>query len=131
MDKRIKKLWRKALLSKDYGQCYGWLKMYNKFDVLGILCELHRLENGGEWVLAKTESSQDDVYSYLGEEIYLPDKVVNWAGLQPKTEDGVNLEWLTLSRLNDDGNSFRQLAIWIKENISEEETNKQLNFTYD
>jgi hypothetical protein len=127
MNKEIKKLWRKALESKQYEQCEGKLRVNNQYDVLGVLCELYRLENGGNWIQLPNRNplSEDIVYSYLDEETFLPVKVINWAGLQ---NDVVNLDWLTLAQLNDDGLSFRQLSLWIKDNIPEEDKSKQLSF---
>jgi len=96
------------------------------YDPLGILCELHRQEKGFSWeLLGKVKDSDLTLYSYYGEECFLPDEVADWAGL-PRGHNGNTCS--TVARMNDDEKSFRQIALWIKENVSEEDSVNQLVF---
>ena len=125
MKKEIKKQWIEALLSKDYKQTKGKLHDSNGYCCLGVLCQLHCLATSGQWKQLPNMTSEVKVYSYLGEECTLPDEVVDWANLE--TEDYIEGEnpITTLTRMNDDGKSFRQIALWIKNNIPEQTETEQ------
>ena len=86
-----------ALHPTAYGYC-----------CLGVLCELYRLENGGEW------DYMSDYVTFLGEADLLPSKVRDWAGLtlnSPRFGSGESLAYM-----NDQGKSFDDIADLIEAN---------------
>ena len=123
MKSDIKELWVKALTDGSYEQGTNALKVDNQFCCLGVLCDLHAKATGNDWKVI------DGNYFYLDNEELLPEKVMEWAGLnsqcpQVETEDQ-DLEtddaWYksieTLADLNDSGSSFEEIAQLIKEQL--------------
>ena len=79
MNKRIKKLWIKALRSGEYRQRFGQLRTLNNgFCVFGVLCNLHALEH------PEIAATQRNKTSYLGCREYLPGEVEDWADFNPQ-----------------------------------------------
>ncbi len=72
MNQEIKARWVAALRSGEYRQARGMLRDGDAFCCLGVLCDLHAKESGGEW---------DNDGEYHGADEILPADVVGWAGL--------------------------------------------------
>ncbi len=108
MNEKVKKAWLEALRSGEFKQAKQKLRINDKYCCLGVLCELHRRECGGEWV--------NGIFGpvYLLESQILPNTVADWAGLATTTPV---VGEQTLSGLNDDGQSFREIANLIEENL--------------
>ena len=111
MHKDIANKWTAALRSGQYTQATEYLQKSSGFCCLGVLCDLHREQVGGEWAwgpgggMSYQPGDSDDFDNSL-----LPVPVRDWAGLR-----GVNPEagGVCLSALNDDGQTFAQLADFI------------------
>jgi hypothetical protein len=104
MNKRIKKLWIKALRSGGYRQTQHTLRngRKNEFCCLGVLCEVHNQIIGGRW------KSNGDYFDTAG---VLPTEVMGWAKLDndnPVVPYGKIKE--TLAGLNDAGKDFNFIA---------------------
>ena len=100
MNIEVKKLWTNALRSGEYQQGKGRLKHDDKYCCLGVLCELHRQITGeGKWDIVA------DHYAYFSTNIsilyatnYLPNFVMDWAGLSSNNPNAGNVK---LSDYND------------------------------
>lgn len=107
MNAEIKTKWLSALRGGEYKQARGVLKQRadSGFCCLGVLCDLYRKEHPdsswgerGQFLIGDAE----DVFGYL------PDSVINWAGLD---EENPSLgEGETLASANDHGTTFTQIA---------------------
>lgn len=72
----VQQRWVAALRSGEFEQERGWLRSKDgKYCCLGVLCELHRREFGGQWING----------AYLGESCKLPAAVRKWAQLGTST----------------------------------------------
>ncbi len=118
MKKQIAMLWADALESNEYKQGKSRIRNgRNEFCCLGVLCNIHA-QFHPEIALTQLESCW-----YLDNEKFLPAKVQKWAGM--KYEDGVIkksnnfLDNITLSRLNDNGYTFKQIANIIRVNYKD------------
>lgn len=100
MNKAIERAWGKALaLGGFQQQRAGQLRLNGEFDVLGVLCELHRQATGiGDW------DEFDD--SYLDAHFFLPDPVKEWAELEGEPR----IKGAYLADLNDWGLDFSVLS---------------------
>ena len=116
MNKEIKQQWIAALTSGKYKQGGGQLRSENnKFCCLGVLCNLHAQAHPE---IAAMETFRGE---YLGEAAFLPDAVIEWAGLD--SPNGVytrgayasSKDVETLAADNDCGYSFRHIAKIIEE----------------
>ena len=104
MNKRVKKLWLKALRSGKFKQAQHTLRegRKNQFCCLGILCEVHNQTVGGQW------KANGDYFDTAG---VLPEEVMEWAKLKndnPVVPYGKRNE--TLAGLNDSGKDFNFIA---------------------
>lgn len=111
MKQRIGEMLVRALRSREYDQSrYGLHDQSGGFCVNGILCELHRLECGGEWVDSQLHGD-DDMY-YLGQDSALPTEVIDWAEVAGNGSDSVIIDGSSLPLFihNDRGIPFAQLA---------------------
>jgi hypothetical protein len=103
MNKRVKRLWLKALRSRKYEQAQGFLRLGKGYCCLGVLCEIYRQQTGeGTWsdlVFRASRGSSSGV---------LPEAVQDWAGIE--VHDPVLGRTLTASILNDRGKSFAFIA---------------------
>ena len=106
--------WTAALRSGDYTQGKGALHRNGAFCCLGVLCDLHRQEVGGEWCQYQSPevTVPQGTLTYMapgGDWDYalLPDEVAVWAGLRG-TRPSADSEPLTVR--NDEGMAFDQLA---------------------
>lgn len=104
MNKRIKKLWIKALRSGKYKQGQNFLRSNGTYCCLGVLCDVYQKQTGeGEWEDRAFVATPSDLSS-----TELPRRVVRWAEL----EDSNPLlgRKLVASALNDGGKSFALIA---------------------
>ena len=114
MNKEIKQQWIAALTSGKYKQGKGQLRDGNKFCCLGVLCNLHAQAHP-EMVAMETYRGE-----YMGEAAWLPDEVIEWAGLDSPNgvyTRGEDID--TLASDNDCGYSFRKIAKIIEEKNDE------------
>jgi hypothetical protein len=122
MDPRIKELWIAALESGEYKQGRGVLRDGDAFCCLGVLCDLHRKETGGgEWLsknefdclqLAIIPSSATTYVSSVPSNSLWP--VQSWAGLKSRDP---SVAGSSLSYLNDNGSSFKEIAEIIRREL--------------
>ena len=109
MNPDIKQKWIEALRSGKYEQGFSVLKKNNRYCCLGVLCELHSKITNREWIQGEDGESYDDC------DTYLPDVVVEWAGLN--SDDPSVVDSLSLAQLNDVGQTFEQIAEFIEKNL--------------
>lgn len=123
MNKKIKKLWVKALRSGKYKQGKGQLRTKNSFCCLGVLCDLHNKKNKeNNW--KKDEDGYSD-FSYLGSEASLPEIVQEWAELKDDNPDITISQKVntTLAQINDGvlgiikSKNFKQIANIIEKQL--------------
>ena len=121
MRKEVADKWIAALRSGEYQQTTSSLRDGDAFCCLGVLCDLHAKETGGEW--------QDGTYCHIpGDESLgvkvLPDSVIKWSGVLasnpvtgvPRLLGEVNPRCLTLAELNDfRAYTFDQIADQIEQ----------------
>ena len=81
MRQDVAEKWVAALRSGDYKRVNGCLKGGRGFCCLGVLCDIHAKEVGGEW----TPGFKDATFRYGGDDNYLPSLVVEWAGVSSHT----------------------------------------------
>src|SRR5690242_10707227 len=100
MKQDIKNKLSAALVSGEYTQGHGALRINDTYCMMGVLCDLYRKDTGcGEWVPDVIPGGEHKYYSFrdaFGEEnaAFPPDGVALWADLC----DG---EWMTLLLWND------------------------------
>lgn len=126
MNPDIKTRWLEALRSGEYPQTQGALNRPIRdgekpagLCCLGVLCEL-AVEDG----IVRRVPYSDYMLAYIAEgaeyvsNAILPREVVDWAGLD--TAYGLELdpeEDVTLTTLNDGGNTFAEIADVIEEHL--------------
>ena len=106
MNKRIKKLWIKALRGGEYKQARGCLRTKSGHCCLGVLTDIYRkIEHKGRW------RRDDEWMAFIVDdetaEVTLPNTVVEWAGLR---DIDPKLGGTRAARLNDSGKSFDYIA---------------------
>lgn len=102
MNKRVKRLWLKALRSGKYPQGKNALRADGSFCCLGVLCDLYRESEGGQWK-GSFFVTENSIHSMS----QLPIPVVRWAGLErsnPRIGD------FDAIQLNDSGFTFAEIA---------------------
>lgn len=113
--KAVVRRWVKALESGQYRQGTGFLvsrgRKFDKFCCLGVLCDMAVRAK----VIAAPKSYSNTPYAYCGENKVLPPTVLRWAGLKSENGDFGD-DGNTLAELNDDGNTFKQIAKIIRSN---------------
>lgn len=135
MNKDIKDRWVAALESNEFKQGKEALRIGDEFCCLGVLSEL-AVRDGvidpaevlpeDDWRAQRGNGGE--VYCYDGEIGNLSDGVAKWAGLtvddvwgendgQPVTDCDPYVGDELLSRLNDTGKTFPELAALIKEHL--------------
>ena len=114
MKPKIKKKWLKALRSGEYAQCKKVLvNNIDEFCCLGVLCDI---SDKGEWIDPKSKDNH-----YIGKWHYeldkydedwaeLPAGISTWSEINPDEE-------VTLTRMNDAGYSFKEIADYIEKNL--------------
>ena len=106
MKEEIKDRWVEALRSGEYKQGKKALKMDGNFCCLGVLCDLHAKEVGGDWEDLQNRRAQ----RYFGCIGLPPYEVQYWA--ETKHSSGKEI-----ANLNDVQNyTFEQIADWIERN---------------
>ena len=92
-----------ALRSGDYNQAKRTLRSVSSFCCLGVACDISGL---AEW---------DDI-KYLGEDLTLPLQVMDYYGFinNKGCYDKNPHNYESLSKLNDDGSSFKSIATLIE-----------------
>lgn len=106
MNEDIKRRWVEALRSGVYEQGTGHLRTSdNKYCCLGVLCDIWAQDVGVEWAVFA------DLFSIKGVILLPPSDVICWAGLQRQyPEVYLDDELCTLSKLNDNGKTFAEIA---------------------
>ena len=139
MKSSIKEMWVNALLSGDYPQTTEVLRSNDGYCCLGVLCDLYAQETNQNWQgkqyidsdvvdVTETEISEFNFDSfYFNDELeLLPSSVVEWAGIdnpnpsvgiEYTTDDGLYMEYVELSQLNDTGYDFKQIAQYIQDSL--------------
>lgn len=102
MKKEIAKLWSEALRSGKYKQTKRRLRKKDSFCCLGVLCDLSSL---GKW--SKEETYGGNGFDALG---FLPQSVMDWSGMENELGEYGHFQDQSLSRQNDCGKSFSQIA---------------------
>lgn len=119
MDKRIKNLWVKALRSGEFKQCRGYLSYDDKYCALGVLSILAVLEG------VCTFNDVDGVGTFDNRRFTLSYNVMKWAEIAQDDERFLNPDEhsviieikgrsTSVLELNDDGMSFKQIALLIE-----------------
>ena len=107
MDKKLKRKWVKALRSGQYDQAAGKLCVNGTaFCCLGVLCDIQ----GAYW-------DEDDAGTWRP--ILPSGRVADSSGLPPPPYSaGLTVgQKDALIEMNDDGDSFKQIAKWIEKNL--------------
>lgn len=107
MNPEVKKLWIEALRSGNYEQTRFLLRDKRGYCCLGVLCDLHP---DVDWIISTPGIA---FYPFGVEERdlgNLPDKASLWSGL---TNEQKNI----LMDMNDNGNSFEEIADYVENNI--------------
>jgi hypothetical protein len=119
MNQGIAQRWVQALRSGEYQQGKRCLRSNDGFCCLGVLCELHRQEAGGEWVPSRPVPDAPQGLQYYDaadgdwDNSLLPDTVQEWAGLRSVSPGAKGYE---LPECNDSGWTFIKLADLIETN---------------
>lgn len=125
MKKKIMTKWVKALRSNKYKQGKDLLCTDdNKFCCLGVLCDLYQNEakRNKKAQLNSLIDKKIGCVVYGGEMRFLPNKVMDWAGLN--TDKGVTShikrsapysKCTSLANMNDCGLTFETIANFIEE----------------
>lgn len=133
MDQEKKALWVAALRSGDYPQGKGSLHTVQngqaRYCCLGVLCDV-AVKNGLNIRVSdypEEESTSNRVLiAYAGYDDFLPNPVMEWAGLEsrnPGTNELVDLYGdgnpikVTLSYLNDNGRTLSEIADIIERDL--------------
>jgi hypothetical protein len=128
MNTEIKKWLVDALESGEYNQgTTGLRNMKNGFCCLGVLCDLHlKTTDSGAWGINPLNDNWYRYYSDKADQknmndssdqstVVLPEAVRKWAGLASNDPEVVfEGNETSLSRLNDNGSSFQEIANIIK-----------------
>ena len=115
MKPEVKKLWIDSLCSGEYKQGTGALhdNMEDTYCCLGVLCQL--AVNAGADVSVQEVGAVTE-YNETG--AYPPPPVVAWAGLsQPDPVVYIGAQQKTLAALNDEGQTFEEIANIIEEQL--------------
>lgn len=121
MKPEIKQKWIDALRSGEYSQTSQSLKDSQGFCCLGVLCDLYLNEEPNPNGFWKDDAFYyDNSYGDVWSEEYLPEPVMDWAGLNddnPRVwSNGVDKS-ICISDLNDMGTSFSQIADVIEKQL--------------
>lgn len=120
MNEQVKAKWVAALRSGEFQQGKHALRSNEGYCCLGVLCELHRREFGGNWL-----QRAGGGWFYLDRSSFLPAEVLEWAGLEhswPKVE--IDGDTASLDSHNDGSSgyntrrkSFEEIAKAIEEQL--------------
>ena len=115
MKPEIKEMWVNAL--PNYKQGKKCLRdQDDEFCCLGVLCDIYVQTGNTEWDVYRPVN-QEYGYVILGNTAFLPDEVVEWAGLDSENPSFINSEHseadnegkVFLSALNDRGYTFEEI----------------------
>lgn len=115
MNPEVKKKWIEALKSREYDQGVGGLCVGDRFCCLGVLCDLHARETNKAW--DHQVGIERGAARYCGCRNYLPQEVMEWAGLKSENPVVGGNDRQALANLNDGGYSFSSIANLIEENL--------------
>ena len=110
MNEQVKEKWLSSLRSGDYKQTRQYLHKEDGFCCLGVLCDLYGKEHNVEWNLANSGNN----YEFQDETATLPLSVIEWAGVE---DENPEICETPLSRLNDNGSTFNEIADFIEEHL--------------
>ena len=110
MNQQVKEKWVSALRSGDYKQTKSCLHKGDGFCCLGVLCDLYGKEHNVEWKLVDAGI----YYEFQDKKAILPLSVIEWAGVE---DDNPEICETPLSRLNDNGSTFNEIADLIQEHL--------------
>lgn len=125
MKPQIKENWLKALRSGEYSQTSERLHQGDGFCCLGVLTDLYLKENNEEWKVVYEDKKIYGItnmwcHVITSETQVLPDRVVEWAGLDNRYP-GVYVKekgsYAELAALNDKGMTFNEIADLIEESL--------------
>ena len=119
MDKRVKKLWIKALKSGEFKQGVGFLEKDGKYCALGILSLLALLEG------ICTYKEERGVGRFDNKRFNLSFNVMKWAGIAQDDERFLDPEEhkvlltvrntkTSILELNDSGKSLKEIAMFVE-----------------
>ena len=130
MNPEVKQKWIGALRSGEYEQGNDKLRTVSGYCCLGVLCDLYAKEHNTKWNFngnAETNLQPGDYWYYEGESEYLPESVMDWAGVKVNcpqvivdiSEHGEEELFYheTLADLNDSGYTFNDLSRLIEEQL--------------
>lgn len=130
MNPQVKQKWIDALRSGKYEQGSEKLRSVSGYCCLGVLCDLYAQEHNTEWRFRdnkETTLQLMDYWYYEGESEFLPESVMNWAGLELNcpvvkidVEEDDEEPWFYregLADLNDSGYTFNDLSKLIEEQL--------------
>lgn len=132
MNPEVKQKWIDALRSGNYEQGSEKLRTVNGYCCLGVLCDIYAQENNTQWKFRGNEETNFqtmDYYWYFLDEIeFLPESVMNWAGLGThnpsvrvycEDSDDEDQRYYNdeIANVNDSGYSFSQIADIIQQQL--------------
>lgn len=113
MNREVVREWVEALRSGKYKQGTKKLRTTNdEYCCLGVLCEL-AVKHGVIHRVGEGYGMAGDVYADIFE---LPYSVTEWSGIKDSAGSYYDVEPKALSRLNDDGMNFSEIANIIESN---------------
>jgi hypothetical protein len=111
--------WVTALRSGEYVQGKSYLRVGNqlrdedKFCCLGVLCELAVADN-----VIDPPEEVNGIFYYGHAAKMPPEKVTDWAGMEPNQTIRYNGEVHSLASLNDIGVPFDTIAAFIEQQVA-------------
>jgi hypothetical protein len=126
MNPEVKQKWIAALRSGKYEQSSERLRSVSGYCCLGVLCDLYAQEHNTQWEFRGNEETnlQPQDYWYFGDESeYLPESVMDWAGLKVpnpsvRIDDEDNCYYEDqIANVNDSGYTFNDLSKLIQEQL--------------
>ena len=130
MNPEVKQKWIDALRSGKYEQGSERLRSVSGYCCLGVLCDIYAKEHNTEWEFRGNEETNlqpMDYWYYEGESEFLPESVMDWAGLKVPNpslridvEDNDEDNWYyqdEIANVNDSGYTFNDLSKLIEEQL--------------
>ena len=135
MNPEVKQKWIDALRSGDYEQGSEKLRSVSGYCCLGVLCDIYSREHDTQWEFRGYDELSDetnphpmDYWYFDGHSEFLPESVMNWAGLKTHNpsvrvdiEDnfGDDNSFYTdeIANVNDSGYTFNDLSKIIEQQL--------------
>ena len=131
MNPEVKQKWIDALRSGNYEQGSEKLRTVNGYCCLGVLCDIYAQENDTQWKFMGNEETNFqlmDYWYFLDQSEFLPESVMNWAGLRThnpsvrvycEDSDDEDQRYYNdeIANVNDSGYSFSQIADIIQQQL--------------